>query len=335
MKKHGIILIVLFVFFFCLKSNGQDPSLSQSYSNLMQTNPALTGAVICDVGVFGGQFGLNYNHENVSNNGRYGNFTASLHQYMDKLLGGIGVQYSRNSSGDNSLVRNTVAVDYSHILPLSKTATLRIGVEGAFLNQGLDYSKVRYGVNILDVYPVNFDNYSTEKKSFMNYSSGVFLNSRRFYLGFAVHNLFEPNQSFENDPNGPLKRRYTFQSGLRFNYPRKMRRTNGYVLPNILWIKQNDYQQIKAGIYASKKRLNVGVMYKKEENGSIERNSITTLIGLDYNRVFIGYSYDANLESNSLNVRGVHELTLRVEWCMNSHLSRKSWRKNQIPTPIF
>ncbi len=39
-----------------------------------------------------------------------------------------------------------------------------------------------------------------ERKTFPNFSTGFLAYTERFYAGFAVHNIIEPNQSFAQYP---------------------------------------------------------------------------------------------------------------------------------------
>jgi len=131
------------------------------------------------------------------------------------------------------------------------------------------------------------------KKSNIVISSGLLFFTKRFYGGFAVHNINKPQYELFSYDGLPV--RYTLHGGANLNVG------NCILSPNFLAVKQGDFSRVQLGVRVKYKILTIGV------DGS--GNTIIPEIGLQ-NRFFkLSYCYGYLLDVYMTNrVLGIHEL---------------------------
>jgi type IX secretion system PorP/SprF family membrane protein len=222
----------LFLFLlFPLLGFSQDILFSQFYSNRLFTNPAFAGS---SEGAVLNAANRNQWRSSVPSNSIMGNFNfSSLSMDLNicnKLYenSGFGMLFSNDMQGAGGLNTSQFGLIYSHRIPFKdKSSSVRFGLQYDFGSKSLDASKLLFSDQLdpflgkqtqASAYP--FQNLSI---TFNNFSAGVclklytklirnipqvFKNFESYNVGFAVHNLFEPNVGFVGT-NAPLPRRYT------------------------------------------------------------------------------------------------------------------------------
>ncbi len=309
---------------------GQDPQLSQFYSNPIYTNPAFAGSAT------NARFVMSARSQYVGLNKNYRTGIASFDMNMAELNGGIGIIALTDIAGDGNLTSTVIGGVYSYHVALNRYVSLRAGIEANYHQRVYDFSKFKFGDQIDDRYgfvkPTN-ERVGQEQIGFMNFGTGLLVYSNQLYGGVAVHNLTEPNQSFYN-PNASdeafrLPRRYTFHAGGNIYLTRQRNESARSTLsPAILYMQQRNFNQLNLGLYFKKQALTTGMWFRQTTNNA---DAIIFLLGLKFPKFRVGYSFDATISDSRSATYGSHEVSLGFEISRKKTV-RKTTRALNCPT---
>lgn len=315
-------------------SNAQDAQFSQFYANPLYLNPALAGSIDC------GRVVLNYRNQWPALSNAYVSYNASYDQYIPGIRSGIGVLAMSDRQGDGALVRNSVAAFYSYKLKVSDPIVISFGVQGQYFQAVLDQTKLIYGDQIdpttgevyreTDEPPVKNDNIGV-----VDFSAGVAMTYYdQWFLGVAVHHLTQPNMSFYDDPNNKLPMKFTFHGGVTINASEGMLGNNDsedfIIEPQILYMQQGGFRQLNFGLYVSKKPLVLGAWFRSNFSNP---DAVVALVGLKFNNIRIGYSYDITVSNVGGSSGGAHEVSFAWDFCIYKQENRR--RIRAINSPSF
>ncbi len=328
MKKRPFVYLLGVLIPFVLRA--QDPQFSQFYANPLYTNPALAGASgnMRFVIIGRDQYtGLQRNYKTAG---------ASFDAHVNALSGGIGTMATMDVSGDGFLTTTTLSGIYAYTTPLSRKITLRAAIQGSYYQRSYDFSKFRFGDQIDDQYgfilPTN-EQVGVQQIGLLNVSSGVLIYSSKLYGGFAVHNLTEPNQSFYNpgssDEIFKLPRRYTFHAGTNITIKEsRYEEQRVTISPNILYMQQRNFNQLNLGFYVKKQSLTTGMWLRQTSNNA---DALIFMLGLNFSKFRVGYSYDLTVSGARTATKGSHELSMAFEIKPQQKSGRKAARVMKCP----
>lgn len=310
--------LVLFTTTCTLSVQAQDPEFTQFYGNPIYTNPAFAGA---GPGC-GGRIVVAYRNQWPSLSRTYETYSASFDRHYDNLAGGIGVLVTNDVAGVGLLTTRTVSGIYSYEIPVNRELTVRAGVQASFYQKSIDFSKLRFSDQIEP--RVGFVNNTQEPLpnnsiSFPNFSTGVLAYTEKYYAGFAIHNLIEPNQSFYRStaPGSNLPRRYTLHAGMTI--PVGNRKNNFTISPNILFMVQRQFTQLNFGFYMNKSSFVTGLWWRQTRPNA---DALMVLIGFKTGSFKFGYSYDLTVSDARVAATGSHEISCGIELKCGSRSNR-------------
>jgi len=307
-KKSGSISILpcyhfLFLSFCFLLSTfnslkSQDIHFSQFNNSPINLNPGLTGSFIGDIRLNGNQrtqwrsvtvpystFGLAVDANTVFNTP----FNVGLGLYNDK-------------AGDSEYSTLQIAPSISYTIFLKDSAqTITAGIQPAFTQRKINYNKLQfdnqYNGFAFDESLDNNENFSNDGRNYLNVHGGVSWNynigqRKSVAAGVALHNIVSPKQSFFNDANIQLHKRFTMHANGLFRVSEKID-----AVPSISFMTQHKFKEIIFG-GSGKYHLNNG-NYKAVYFGIWYRNQDASYFTaeLDYGNFHFGASYDLNLSS--------------------------------------
>ena len=148
---------------------------------------------------------------------------------------------------------------------------------------------------------------------FPDFSAGIaFTYGSRFYGGVAAHHLSEPNMAFYNSSENILEMKLTGHLG--YTIPLSAggsdftgeNSTGTSISVNGLYQQQGPFHQINAGVYVSKYPLVLGGWFRHNFENP---DAFIALVGLQYESLRIGYSYDLTLSELKVNSGGAHEVS--------------------------
>lgn len=298
MKKLYILMLSLSL--LALKTaKAQDPEFTQFYANPLYLNPAFAGSNICP------RICINYRNEWPGISGTYITTSASFDRFVYKIKSGIGVLVTNDRAGQGTLKTTNASGIYSYQLRVRREFAINFGLQATYGEKSIDWSKLNFGDQIDErrgfVRNTN-EIQGMSKKSFVDLSAGAIAFTKRFFIGFAAHHLNTPDEGLIGQSKLPMK--FTGHAGAVIPIGSKESETT--ISPNILYQKQQDFQQLNLGVYFTKGALVGGLWYRNSD-------AFIVLVGFQKGVFKMGYSYDVTVSKLSTASAGSHELSLGIQ----------------------
>lgn len=327
---------LIFAFALVLWGTGhaQDAAFSQFYANPLYLNPALSGATEC------GRLNLNYRNQWPALGNAYITIGASYDQNLPSINSGFGVAVMSDRQGDGALTRTNASLFYSYKLKVSDPIVVSFGVEGSFYQEHLEWNKLIFASQI-DPTTGNIDPNSQEtppsKTSITtpDFSAGAVMNYYdQWFAGVAVSHLTQPNLSFYDNSTVNLPMKFTVHGGVNVNLTNGMLgnfNENDYLLQvNLLYLQQEKFNQLNAGLYINKYPFVLGGWFRHSFSNP---DAAIILVGITWNNLRFGYSYDFTVSKVGGSSGGAHEVSLSWDFCIYKQQKRRTIRA--IKAPMF
>jgi type IX secretion system PorP/SprF family membrane protein len=296
--------------------SAQDPQFSQFYANPLYLNPAFAGSGKCPRVI------LNYRNQWPGIETGFRTQSFSYDQYIKLLSGGIGLMVNNDRAGIGNLTSTNISGIYSYNLPISRSWSLKAGIEASYLQKTIDWGRVTFN-DMIDPHQGfiygsdDIPNSSPVRK--LNIASGILAFSKNIYFGAAVHHLTQPNISLTQSESA-LPRKLTFHGGAMIPFNKNKRNSENFFSPNLMFIQQGQFQQVMVGLYANKGPLVGGMWYRQTSKNT---ESLILLLGIQHNIFKFGYSYDFTLSALNLNrTYGAHEISLGIQFFCNQNKNK-------------
>ena len=319
MAKRILLLTCVAVFGTVFLNGGakaQDPEFTQFYANPLYLNPAFAGSSRCPRMV------MNYRNQWPGINRTYITYSASYDQHVDAMSGGLGISVTNDQAGDGTINTLNASVMYSYYLPVTNSFSVKAGVQAAFAQKSIDWTKLTFG-DMIDnklgfISPTN-ETDPGKTVTNVDFSAGILGYSSSFFIGGAAHHLLEPDEALIPGTPSPLPMKITAHAGAIIpvgstssRHKRRSRRNpntlpESSISPNILYQKQKDFQQLNLGVYVTKGPLVGGLWYRNED-------AFIVLVGLQTTNFRFGYSYDVTISKLSNASAGSHELSMTFQF---------------------
>ena len=292
------------------QATGQDMHFSQFYANPIYLNPAFAGASKCP------KLNLNYRNQ-YPVQGVYETYSASYDQYVPALNGGLGLLVLRDDAGDGAFTTTRVSGVYSLHLQVGRNFQIMTGFKASLDQRNINFSGFTFpdelhpffgGVRETAEIPPS----ETNNTSF-DVGAGLIGYGERFFFGFNVDHLIEPDVGFYVQDNLPMK----FTGHVGFNFPLGKKRLytdlQNYFIPNILYQRQGPFEQITINAAFSRSFISGGIGYRFN---NVNPDAVVASAGYDPEDLpfRLGYSYDFTVSSFSNNLGGAHEISLSYQF---------------------
>jgi type IX secretion system PorP/SprF family membrane protein len=330
MLRKLFLLTAVATLLFTLKGNGQDPEFSQFYANPLYLNPALAGANTCP------RLVLNYRNQWPSLSNSFVTYNLSYDQYIDKIRGGVGLLVNTDNAGGGILRTTTASLMYSFRLQAGKHFVVNMAVQGSFYQKSLNWDKLQFEDQIDPqqgfINPTSEQPPDNSSLIFPDFAAGVAFGWKGIlHGGVAVHHLSEPNMAFysQNTNNLPMKITGHFGGNINLEGGSSFGADSEpkfFLSPNILYQQQGPFHQLNAGVYVVRYPLIIGGWFRHNFENS---DAVIALIGLQYESLKIGYSYDMTLSNLRGNTGGAHEVS--VAWQFSCYEKRRRIRAINCP----
>lgn len=278
----------------------QDPEFTQFYANPLYLNPAFAGTARCP------RICLNYRNQWPGITGTFVTYSASYDQHIDGISGGVGFLFTNDRAGQATINTTNISGIYSYQLNITREFSMKVGLQATYAQKSVDWSKLNFG-DMID--PRRGFVYNTTEvpnvtsRTNVDFSAGLLGYSRRYFFGFAVHHITEPDEGFLGQSKLPMK--YTGHAGAVI--PIGGRYGDSGISPNVLYQKQGDFQQLNLGIYFNKGPLVGGAWYRNQD-------SFILLLGFQQDLFKFGYSYDVTVSKLTNATAGSHELSFQMQF---------------------
>ncbi|MDR2907773.1 MAG: type IX secretion system membrane protein PorP/SprF [Bacteroidales bacterium] len=297
-----------------LTASAQDAIFSQFYSAPLYTNPALAGASKC------GRLSASYRNQWAAIPGAFTDISASYDQHVDGLSGAIGALLTSSREGNGAYSTINAGLIYSYNFQVNDVFSIKPAIQASFVNRRFDWTALTFhdqfdaSSGLIGPSQETFPgDEAPASKSYADFSAGLVGYSENFYAGFAVHHLGRPVEGFVGAGEYRLAMKYTAHAGAVIDIRPKQYRFRDpkapTLSPNIIYQQQGATQQINYGMYANVYPLVFGVWYR-QTIAFDEPESLTFLLGIHYNSLNIGYSYDLTISKLTNASGGSHELSI-------------------------
>jgi len=293
----------------------QDPIFSQFYSSPTQLNPAFAGNSNNPI------LYLQYRNQWPSINNAYTTYSATYDQFLPSKNSGFGFGLLTDNAGDGTLVNTKLSAIYSYRLKINRDLTLKMGLEGAFVQNRLDWDKLVFAdqidpssgpifsggtiVQSSETRPADLTN------SFLDVSTGFLLYNPLFYAGLSIEHLNNPGKSFFDTEQGfvGVPTRFSLHTGAQISLDKGNKVDEGsFITPNLLLVNQGDFNQLNVGFY-TKIRVLLGGVWFRHTIGNAD--AVIFSLGTNVNQMKIQYSFDYTVSELSINTGGAHEISFR------------------------
>ena len=285
----------------------QDSQFTQFFANPLYLNPAFTGSAGCSRAV------INYRNQWPGLDGSFFTLNASYDQYVKQIRGGIGGYIMYDRAGSGTINSTTIGMPYCFPIKLRENLVLRIGVTSSLVYKKINWSKFRFGDQIDPRRGWDYETSEAAGKSsrtYPDFSYGILLHSKILHLGLVLDHIFQPNESFFDNNESSLPRKYTFHGGINIYHSSKL----FGITPLIIVQNQNVFTQINLGFQSFYKMFSVGAFYR-------DSDAFIAMIGFELFNAKIGYSYDATISklgNPKGGTHGAHEVALQYKFnCKN------------------
>lgn len=275
----------------------QDPHFTQFYANPLYLNPAFAGSARCP------RFILNYRNQWPAITGTYVTTSASYDQHIDAISGGLGLLVMHDEAGVATINTTNFSAIYSYQLNVTREFSMKFGFEAMYKQKGVDRNKLTFG-DMIDakrgfVYNTQ-DLINPGQSNVLDISAGILGYSKRYYAGFAVHHLTQPNESLMGQVS-KLPMKYTAHAGavIEMDY-------ESTISPNVMWMMQQDFKELLLGLYVTRGPIVGGLWFRGQKDAFI------ALIGLQQGIIKMGYSYDITVSKLANATAGSHELSFQM-----------------------
>lgn len=281
-------------------AKAQDPQFTQFYANPLYLNPALAGSNICP------RICINYRNQWPGISGTYVTTSASFDRYIFGIKSGIGVLVMNDAAGQGTLKTTNVSAIYSKQIQINRKLSINGGIRATYAQKSIDWSKLTFGDQINDergfIYNTN-ETHGSTTKSYVDFSAGAVAFTKRLFIGFAADHLTQPDEGLIGTSKLPMK--FTAHAGGVIPIGGKV--ADATISPNILYQKQQDFQQLNLGVYFTKGAIVGGLWYRNSD-------SFIVLIGIQKGMFKAGYSYDVTVSKLTNATAGSHELSLGLQF---------------------
>jgi type IX secretion system PorP/SprF family membrane protein len=331
-----LFVSAFFLLIFFKTGFSQDRLFSQFYASPLTLNPALTGA-------FEGKYRVSAIYRDQWSKAlespyatfstaldlrwRMGRSTARYHDHA-----AVGVMFFNDKAGvlDFSTTQISVSAAYHKALDIRNTQVLSLGIQAGIAQRNLNYADATfedqfngttgYTDDTEEIFPENnyaFGDYSVG----LNYVYSPKYTNFRVFAGGAIHHFLTPSLSFfrnEDDeslaPENNLGIRYAGQVSAQMPVTKAIQ-----FLPRVIVDKQDNHLKFDAGAnfrFNTSEYRNIAIhigAYARpvaNENDSFRLDALVTLVGIEFNNVLLGMSYDLNMGDLSNYNRRAFEISV-------------------------
>jgi len=247
MKGKNLVMIVVVFGMMILKGSAQDAQFSQFFAAPLYLNPAFAGT---DSSV---RFGVVDRNQWKPNEGLFSTYELEFDMHINPLHSGFGIMFWNDDAGSGLMNTTNISGIYSFQQHVYKELNFSIGLQGAYMQQSLDWSKITYiGQYVNPRFPsannqidfIGSDFFHTSTSS-VDISSGIEVYTNEFYGGISISHATEPDQGFISAAS-PLPVKYTTNLGAMIPVD-STGKSVMYVSPNVIIINQQNYHEVAIG----------------------------------------------------------------------------------------
>ena len=285
-RHTGIVLLIIILNIDCL-GQGADPG--PGYQMLMTSNPALSGSE------GNGVLRLSYLNYYPGNNYNLHSVYVSYDSYFSDLHGGAGIYVSDDYLG--GIVNDLkVGFSYAYFLQAGKDFFINAGLSASIYHRGYNFDNAVLPDQIdplVGVTGPSSEVLTGKGQNIFDLGVGFLLISGKFFGGFSISHLTEPDLSGTGLPDERLKRKLLLHLTGDFDIFKK---NSLKVRPVTFLALQNGFLSAGAGAVLESNYLSVNAIMLGDSGGNM---NIQTGFSINTGKLNIFYNYRFNIGSEN------------------------------------
>jgi type IX secretion system PorP/SprF family membrane protein len=326
--------LTIFLWILSLQAMAQDPHYSQYYSAPLYINPAFAGTSQ------GHRVVVNYRNQWPQIPNAFQTYSVSYDFNLRDLKSGFGVIATSDKAGSAGLRSSTAGFIYSYKIQLHEKWILTPGIQFTYGIRDIDFSKLVFGDQLTFNGPTqDAASNKLDNVTYFDFSTGLLLYNKKFWLGMSIGHLNEPNTSLLGESN-MLPRKSSIHTGIKIPlYHGPFKNVNvSSISPGLIYQRQGNYDQLDIGLNYHTEPIIFGVWYRgiplqQEQPDHMNQDAFAVILGLKLEKMEIGYSYDLTVSNLGGNSGGAHEVSLIM--LIDNHNMKKNKPDKFIPCPSF
>ena len=315
---NKLFKLLFFVFLFQLRTAvGQDIQFTQFYSAPMYLNPAFTGANACS------RVTMIYRNQWPGMSNVYVSKLLSVDHSIKNTNFGIGLTFGTDEAGSGNLKTTIINPAISYQAKINRRTALRFGLQPGVGIKTINLNNLVFGDQIYRGGNVATVEYRPQTKAYFDLGAGALFIHNDYWIGASAYHITVPNESFFSNPYNTLPVKYSVHMGAKYDLSKdeKDKRQKKYISPVLHYRHENKFDQVDIGFYFTKHIFTVGLWYrgipvlKAYRRGYANNDALSLIVGLQTDRIKIGYSYDKTISNLSIISKGAHEITLSFQLC--------------------
>lgn len=292
--------------------HAQDPVFTQFYAAPLQLNPAFAGNTYAPFVT------INYRNQwaGFVDFNTYVTYAASYSQFVEGINSGIGLMIEADDSGNGIYKTTRIGGFYSYKVMVNKDLNLKFGIEGTYVQNRLDWSRLLFGDQIDVTGEIDLVSGEIQPENlsanYLDISTGILVYNSIFYGGLSVKHLNRPDESIlgiNGNINSGLPVRFSIHTGAQLDMGGSRRGRALFLSPNLMYVRQGDFNQINAGAHLSFGSFFAGGWYRHTSSNG---DAAIGLFGFQKDIFKIGYSYDFTISGLAGQTGGTHEFSLII-----------------------
>jgi type IX secretion system PorP/SprF family membrane protein len=336
MKKLYILISLLSVVLF---AKAQDPQFSQYFAAPLYLNPAFTGTTQDH------RFIANYRNQWPNAARGFVTYAFSYDYNLYHYNSGIGFLATVDQAGTAGMKSSQFNFLYSYKWNVSNKWVVSAGLNFGYAFRSVDINKIIFADQLQFDSDGNVPSddpamYSLGMSSYFDFNSGVLAYNKNFWIGFSASHINTPNRSLLNQESIiPIKT--SLHGGVRIPlYGGPFKRDHISVLaPSFVYKQQGKFDQLDIGLHFLYDPVMIGVWYRgipiqQNVKDNISQDAVVIILGFQFEKVEIGYSYDFTVSELGPISGGAHEIALKYK--LGIQMQAKTKKKEKfIPCPTF
>lgn len=323
----------------CSLVQAQDPEFSQYYAAPLYLNPAFTGTTMDH------RFIANYRNQwpNVARG--YQTYAFSYDYNLYNYNSGVGFLATVDKAGTAGMKSTQFNFLYSYKWNISDKWVISSGLNFGYAFRNIAFNKLLFGDQL------QFDSQGTAPSDdpalfnlgnahYFDFKAGMLAYNKTFWLGFAASHINKPNRSLLNE-EATIPVKTTFHGGIRIPLywgPFKKERIS-VLSPSFVYKTQGNFSQLDVGAYFLYDPIVIGLWYrgipiKQNVIDNISQDAAVVILGFQFDKVEVMYSYDFTVSELGPISGGTHEIALQYKMDIQKH-SRFKKKQRYIPCPTF
>jgi type IX secretion system PorP/SprF family membrane protein len=336
MKKLITYLLFMSVWY---SAEAQDPQFSQYYAAPLYLNPAFTGTTQDH------RFIANYRNQWPNAARGFVTYAFSYDFDLYQYNSGIGFMATVDQAGTAGMKSSQMNFLYSYKWKISNKWVVSAGLNFGYAFRSVDMNKLVFGDQLqfdADGTTPSDDPalYNLNTTSYFDFNAGALVYNKNVWFGFSASHLNTPNRSLLNEESLiPMKT--SFHGGVRIPlYVGPFKKDHISVLsPSFVYKRQGQFDQLDLGLHFLYDPVMIGLWYRgipiqQNAKDNISQDAIVLVLGFQFEKLEIGYSYDFTVSELGPASGGSHEIAIKYKLGIQMHAKAKK-KEKFIPCPTF